>query len=148
MNTLQKEFGTRRATVHLFFESLLDWTTVEGWGHYRRQGDRFLLSDNELSPVVLVIIEPSEVELTEDHENEFCDDLEAWDVRFGISTNLRVLNVYRRDVRDGVRKVTGMDLMWMIGNTRLTLRERDAILAVRKIERARFMKIEDVTKYC
>jgi predicted neuraminidase len=96
----------------------------------------------------MVIIEPSNVKLTSDHEDEFCSRLGMCGVRFGVSTNLRTFNLYRRDIRDGVRKVASIDLTDVIEKPRLTPQENDAILTVRKLERARFMKIEDITKYC
>lgn len=148
VKTMQKEPETRRAIERLFFESLLDWTSVEGWGHYQLQDDRFLLYDNELYPVIMVIVAPSNVELTAEHEDVFRACLEAMDVPFGVSTNLRTFNLYRRDVRDGVRRIAGIDLRGISENSKLPPQEREAILKVKKLERARFMKIDDVTKYC
>jgi hypothetical protein len=148
MQTMQRLHGAKRTIGRLFFESLLDWTSVEGWGHYQLLDDRFLLYDNELCPVVMMIIEPSTVVLSSDHEKAFCRSLEAWDVHFGVSTNLRTFNLYQRNVRDGVRKVASIDLMGVRESSRLTPQEHDEILQVRKLARARFMKIEDVTKYC
>lgn len=148
MLTMQRQHGAQRTIERLFFESLLDWTSVEGWGHYQLLDDRFLLYDNELYPVVMMIAEPPTVDLSSDHENAFCSSLEAWDVRFGVSTNLRTFNLYQRNVRDGVRKVASLDLMGVSESSRLTPQEHAAILLVRKLARARFMKIEDVTKYC
>lgn len=148
MKTIQREHGAQRVVGRLFFESLLDWTSVEGWGHYQILDDHVLIYDNALYPVIMVIIEPSNVELTYDHEDEFCNRLGMCGVLFGVSTNLRTFNLYRYDVRDGVRNVASIDLTEVIGKSRLTPQENDAILTVRKLERAHFMKIEDVTKYC
>ena len=145
--SVERERNFRVSLAQHVFGALLGWTRVEGQGHYVvAEKHDITLYDDEKFPVIIVETKDPDVDLQRADERQLRDYLEeTGSARYGVLSNWRKLILYEYGVQIGWKTIANIDVERVIqkGVSELSSNETSQILELKRLERRRFVNLED-----
>lgn len=145
-----KERDFRYSLAQHLFGYLLGWTRQRGKGHFSiAEVKDITLLDEENFPIAVIETKSPDVDLTPEHRAQLRRYLEMGASPFGILTNLHRLVLYEYSIKTGLKRIVDLNVDAIIRKsiTKLSSTERTQILSLRRLERRRFVRLEDPTYF-